>query len=201
VDRCVKLINWIIKYSKERVSETDFSLFPLKDCLDMALSLVEIKHRLVDKARPFDFVLELGLDDEICAIKGCMDEIMLNLMDNSYESIKEKRQSRLNEEERKDYRPFIKVRFREAEDSYRIEVADNGLGIKEEDKAKVFMPFFTTKESVVSGMGIGMYMINRLIREWHKGNIWFESQYGQGVTFFIELPKPKHKSKKDVEQI
>lgn len=191
VDRCLKLIGWIIKYAKERMSETDFSFFPLKDCLDMAVSLVEIKHRMVDKERPFEFIPELGKSDEIWAIKGCMDEIMFNLIDNSYESIREKLDCRLNEEERKNYRPFIKVTFTAGEDSYLIKVSDNGVGIKDEDKAKVFMPFFTTKASVISGMGIGMYMIDRLIREWHKGRIWFESEYMNGAVFFIELPKNK----------
>ena len=63
---------------------------------------------------------------------------------------------------------------------------DNGCGISEEIKPRIFEPYFTTKEKGVgSGMGLD---ISRQIVESHKGRIYFESEEGVGSTFFIELP-------------
>jgi len=71
----------------------------------------------------------------------------------------------------------------------RISIQDEGFGIKEEDKEKVFHPYFTTKKL---GTGLGLPIIERIIFD-HKGRIWLESELGKGTTFFIDLPmEEKH---------
>lgn len=65
-----------------------------------------------------------------------------------------------------------------------IRIKDNGSGISEEQKEKVFNPNFTTKSS---GMGIGLSMTKNII-ESAGGYIWFESVEGTGTEFFIEFP-------------
>lgn len=63
---------------------------------------------------------------------------------------------------------------------------DNGSGIQDEIKNRIFEPYFTTKEK---GIGTGMGLdISKQIAEGHKGRIYFESKSGVGTTFFIELP-------------
>ena len=69
-----------------------------------------------------------------------------------------------------------------------IKIADNGIGIKEDDTGKIFIPFFTTKSSSKSGTGIGMYIVKRIVEENHKGKIWFESKHMLGTDIIIELP-------------
>jgi signal transduction histidine kinase len=71
----------------------------------------------------------------------------------------------------------------------RIEISDNGIGVNEEDKHRIFAPFFTTKSSYKSGTGIGMYVVQRMVEENHGGKVWFDSSYMKGTKFFIELPK------------
>ncbi len=66
----------------------------------------------------------------------------------------------------------------------RIQIRDTGSGIREEDKPKIFHPYFTTKEK---GTGLGLPIVERIISE-HRGQIWFESEEGIGTTFFIDLP-------------
>jgi two-component system nitrogen regulation sensor histidine kinase NtrY len=65
-----------------------------------------------------------------------------------------------------------------------ITIADNGAGIPEEVREKVFLPNFTTK---ATGSGIGLAVARRGI-ESAGGRIWFETEEGVGTTFFIELP-------------
>jgi len=78
------------------------------------------------------------------------------------------------------------------ENTYEIYVKDNGKGIKEEDKEKIFVPNFTTK---TGGSGIGLSLTYNIIQSM-QGNITFESEEGIGTQFKIELPKKANKETK-----
>ena len=67
-----------------------------------------------------------------------------------------------------------------------VRVRDNGCGIPEEKLARIFNPFFTTKEK---GTGLGM-AISRKIVEAHEGSMDVASQVGSGTEFRITLPLP-----------
>lgn len=68
--------------------------------------------------------------------------------------------------------------------SVRVAIRDNGAGIPDEVREKIFVPNFTTK---ASGSGIGLAVAKRGI-ESAGGRIWFETKVGEGTDFFIELP-------------
>ena len=65
-----------------------------------------------------------------------------------------------------------------------ISIKDNGAGIPNEMQSKIFVPNFTTKSS---GTGLGLAMCKG-IAEQAGGRIWFETQKGEGSTFYVELP-------------
>jgi signal transduction histidine kinase len=65
-----------------------------------------------------------------------------------------------------------------------ISVKDNGEGIPEEMRSKIFTPNFTTK---TSGTGLGLAMTKSIVEQ-AKGYIWFETEEGEGTTFFVQLP-------------
>jgi signal transduction histidine kinase len=65
-----------------------------------------------------------------------------------------------------------------------ISIQDNGEGIPEEMRTKIFTPNFTTK---TSGTGLGLAMCKSIVEQ-AKGNIWFETSEGAGTTFFVQLP-------------
>ncbi len=67
----------------------------------------------------------------------------------------------------------------------KISVADNGLGIPDEFRDKIFEPKFTTKSS---GMGLGLGMVKTIV-ETYKGTITYVSQPGKGTVFTVRLPK------------
>ncbi|MEZ4978104.1 MAG: ATP-binding protein [Chitinophagales bacterium] len=87
----------------------------------------------------------------------------------------------------------VEIELSEEGDSFLIQVIDNGVGISEEQKSKVFVPNFTTKSS---GTGLGL-AISKQIIENHSGKIWFESKENQGTKFFVLLSK-KREQKQDV---
>ena len=65
-----------------------------------------------------------------------------------------------------------------------IEVADDGAGISEEDKARIFEPNFSTKKT---GSGLGLTIVNTIIAD-HKGVIRVQDNYPKGTKFIVELP-------------
>lgn len=83
-----------------------------------------------------------------------------------------------------DQNAHIQMRLYPRSEVMVLEVEDNGTGISDELKEKVFYPNFTTKNS---GMGLGL-AISKDIIDMAGGRIYFETAVGKGTTFFIELP-------------
>ena len=89
---------------------------------------------------------------------------------------------------------ILKIALRPADESkgqnrILISVADNGIGIKEENLLKIFEPFFTTK-APGKGTGLGLSVCHGIVTE-HGGKIWAENNENDdagGATFFISLP-------------
>jgi len=191
VRRSDEVVKGILNYSRTQEKDTYFSFFSLKETVKVSVDLLKIKHRISS------FSLEEDIScDVVYGIKSQMSEVIYNLLDNAYEATLQKR-SILSEDERKKYSPRIRIFSRKKDDGCLIGISDNGVGIKEEDRLKIFAPFFTTKssfkplEGIKSGTGIGMYIVKRLVEENHGGKIWFESDYMKGTTFYIILPFKK----------
>jgi signal transduction histidine kinase len=84
----------------------------------------------------------------------------------------------------------VKVRVDQRDSVAIIQVQDTGKGIPKNHQAHIFEPFYRVPGAQTSskrGMGLGL-AISKDIVERHGGRIWFESQPGQGTTFFVELP-------------
>lgn len=81
--------------------------------------------------------------------------------------------------------PRILVSVASMEDKVQITVADNGIGIQDDVKAKIFEPKFTTK---TSGMGLGLGMVKNIV-ETYGGSIDFTSQPKKGTVFTVRFPK------------
>jgi len=73
------------------------------------------------------------------------------------------------------------------DDRVHIQIQDNGVGITEENMAKIFEPYFTTKDF---GSGLGLTVVFKIIKE-HGGEITLNSKEGEGTTFTISLPLPQ----------
>lgn len=81
--------------------------------------------------------------------------------------------------------PKINIHVGTTNNNVVITVADNGLGVLEENKDKVFEPKFTTK---TSGMGLGLAMVKNIV-ETYKGSITFISEKNKGTVFKVTFPK------------
>lgn len=179
------IIEGILSFARTGEKGTFFSLFSLKEIINTALGLLLVKHHIND----FPLEIEIESSDIIYGVKSQLLECIYNILDNCYEAIKEKVEFHLKGDENKNFKPIITLRLEQNKSYYFIKIVDNGIGIKDENKKKIFAPFFTTKPSNKSGTGIGMYVVKRIVEENHKGSVSFESEYMKGTKFYIKIPK------------
>jgi two-component system NtrC family sensor kinase len=112
---------------------------------------------------------------------GSLNQVFLNLIVNAADSIGEV----VSGSDRKG-RIIIETREEKESDSVVVSIGDDGAGISEDIKDKIFDQFFTTK-SVGKGTGQGLAIARKIVAT-HGGAIWFDSEKGKGTTFFIRLP-------------
>jgi signal transduction histidine kinase len=105
--------------------------------------------------------------------KTNLNSAVTNVVKNAVQAIGSKQEGRID------------VSLTTTENTFVIRVKDNGKGIKEEDKDKIFLPNFTTK---TGGSGVGLSLTYNIIIT-AGGTISFESTEGEGAEFIIELPK------------
>jgi two-component system nitrogen regulation sensor histidine kinase NtrY len=79
----------------------------------------------------------------------------------------------------------IEISVSDIQDSVMVSLKDNGTGIPESMKEKIFVPNFTTK---TTGTGLGLAMVKNIVNSFN-GEIWFESSENEGATFFLRFRK------------
>lgn len=87
----------------------------------------------------------------------------------------------------------VTVTIRRVKDEVEISIKDTGIGIPEEQQDRVFSKFFRGVNALkeeTEGSGLGLFITKNII-EAHGGNVWFESQVGEGTTFYFTVPLPK----------
>ena len=123
-----------------------------------------------------DYISFIASDEDIIAKfdRTQLIRVVTNLIKNGIQAIPEDSEN-----------PKIIVDVSAQNGEVKISVFDNGIGISEINKPKVFEPKFTTKSS---GMGLGLAMVKNIV-ETYKGSITFTSQEGNGTTFTVTFPK------------
>ncbi|MCX5680940.1 MAG: HAMP domain-containing sensor histidine kinase, partial [Candidatus Omnitrophica bacterium] len=118
-----------------------------------------------------------------------LQEVFFNIIDNAYDAIMQKKAEIPDEK----FMGKIKISTRPSGKFLEINVLDNGMGVKEEDHAKLFTPFFTTKVSSRKGTGLGLYVIKKIVEDNHQGEILITSDYKVGTLFVVKLPIERKK--------
>ena len=178
VGECTTLIAREVGTLKTLVSEfSQFARFPVarlapadtNGIVQRALDVFQ--GRMDDVTIHADFAEDLPLvkaDDEL------LRQVIVNLIDNAAEAMEGSAPRYLQ----------IATRFRPDHDTVEIVVADSGHGISPEDKERLFLPYFSTKDR---GTGLGLAIAGRIIAE-HHGLMRAEDNVPVGTRFIIELP-------------
>jgi PAS domain S-box-containing protein len=173
IDRTADLVLDLLSYSKEREPEYE-------NCSpnEIAEEIIEL---LEDNARENSVRFLKELDPSIGTVSmdaHTIHSALLNLASNAIDACL------FDENTDKDWYVSVKT-TRESDRLIRFDVSDNGSGMSEELKEKLFTSFFSTKGH--RGTGLGLMVTRKLIEE-HGGSIEVDSQLGFGTTFTMHLP-------------
>ena len=158
--------------------ETDLNAL-LKQYVDLAY------HSMRAHGQGFNATLSQDLDPEIGMVEVVPQEIsraFLNLITNAYQALDEKRRTSNDP----DYEPELRVTTRRLEEQAEICIRDNGPGIPDELRERIFEPFVTTKNPG-EGTGLGLSLTVDILTR-HGGSIYLDTEEGAFTEMRIVLP-------------
>ncbi|MGK7925868.1 MAG: AAA family ATPase [Spirulina sp.] len=162
--------------------------FNLHEGLDSTLLILKYRLKASEQRPAMEIVKNYG---EIPAVKcypGQLNQVFMNLLANAIDALDESNQGKsFAEIETHPNRITIQTELSPEKKSILIAISDNGKGMKEEVRERIFEQGFTTK-AVGKGTGLGMAIARQIVEEKHGGTITCTSELGQGTTFRITLP-------------
>ncbi len=142
-------------------------------------------HGLRAKDKDFNATMETHFDaalPKINIIPQDIGRVILNLVNNAFYAVTQRTKRNVAS-----YEPTVTVSTQKLENGVEVRVKDNGTGMPETVKAKIFQPFFTTKPTG-QGTGLGLSLAYDIVTKGHGGSLTTESAEGVGTEFVIFLP-------------
>jgi PAS domain S-box-containing protein len=178
VSECAALIGREVGTLEALVNEfSRFARFPIARLVPTDPNAVVLGALDVFRGRLEDVQIRTNLGDRVPLVRAdseMLRRVIVNLIDNAAEAMEGSTVRNL----------VLTTRFQSAHDSVEITITDTGCGISPEDKDKLFLPHFSTKDR---GTGLGLAIASRVIAE-HHGIIRAEDNVPIGARFVIELP-------------
>ncbi|MHC5935669.1 ATP-binding sensor histidine kinase [Nostoc sp.] len=151
-------------------------------------TILILKHRLkANEQRPaIEVITDYGNLPKIECFPGQLNQVFMNLLANAIDTLDESNIGH-NFQEIKANPNRITIKTSLKSEGVKIAIADNGKGMSESVKKKIFDHLFTTK-GVGKGTGLGLAIARQIVEETHSGKLSFNSVLGQGTEFMIEIP-------------
>ena len=181
--RADRIVRGMLMHSRDKSG--DFRPTNLNKLLEEYINLAFHGMRAQDSGFQVDF--ELSLDPtlgRVELIQSDMARVFLNILNNAFYATRERAR-----EEGADYRAKIWVKSRAVEgDQIEVRIRDNGPGIPDEIRDRLFTPFFTTKPAG-EGTGLGLSITHDIVVSVHRGSLSVESERGLYTEFIVALPR------------
>ena len=183
-ERAINIIQGILLVSRGKENE-----FRPADICQLVKEYVWLSyHAMRANYKGFNLAIRESYDTSMppmTVIPQDLSRAVLNVMNNACYAVWKKAQTA-----GEDYKPEVNVIVGTQDGNLRISIADNGEGMTDEVKQRLYENFFTTKP-VGQGTGLGLGITRDIIENKHKGTISFESVKGEGTTFIFTIPIKK----------
>jgi len=185
-----------IRDSGQRAAQIVQNMLQFSRCNDSAMqpcALAEILDRVIalagadyDLKRKYDFknfriIRNYRPDIEVVCSRTEIEQVLLNLLKNAAQAF-----GPVNADG--SHSPEITINGYQDAEYVTVEIIDNGPGIEEDVKKRIFEPFYTTKK-VGEGNGLGLAVSFFIVVDQHNGRLSVESTPGQGTMFVVQLPR------------
>jgi len=184
--RASSIVKGMLQHSRNSSGEKE--LIDINVLCDEYLRLAY--HGLRAKDKNFNSKMVTEFDSNLRPVKIIQQDIgrvLLNMITNAFYAVNEKK-TKLHDPT---FEPCLTLTTKQEKDTsgkewVKIIISDNGSGIPEHIREKIFQPFFTTKPAG-QGTGLGLSLAYEIV-EAHGGEIILDTQEGSGTTFTIKLP-------------
>jgi C4-dicarboxylate-specific signal transduction histidine kinase len=180
-NRASSIVKGMLQHSRRSNGEKE-----LTDINKLADEYVRLAYNgLRARDKSFNARVQTEFDKSIGKVNVAPQEIgrvLLNLLTNAFHAVNEK-----NVKMAEGYEPTVWIQTHKTGKGIEISVRDNGSGIPDAIRGKIFQPFFTTKPTG-EGTGLGLSMSYDIVTKGHGGELRVESQEGDGAEFFVTLP-------------
>ncbi|MEH2132321.1 MAG: response regulator [Nostoc sp.] len=151
-------------------------------------TILILKHRLkANEQHPaIEVITNYGNLPQIECFPGQLNQVFMNILANAIDALDESNTG-CSFEEIKASPNCITITTSVENSLVKIAIADNGKGMSEQVKSKIFDHLFTTK-AVGKGTGLGLAIARQIVEETHGGKLSFNSVLGEGTEFIIEIP-------------
>ena len=173
VNRLIKLVNHIQEFARKDFEKIRIPV-KISKIVKQTLLLMD------DQIKSSNISLVKQIQDDLPILNvnpNEIEQIFINLLQNAIDSLKEIENNAVLE---------IVIYQKKRQNKFFIEINDNGKGVDEQTKNKIFTPFFTTKPPG-KGTGLGLNIIQKIIGKFN-GTINCKSSLGEGASFIISLP-------------
>ena len=179
-NRAVEMAQGLINYSRKDIKGSEFA--DVRKVIDEVLALVsrDMEKHSIKIVREYQNVPATRMN------VGQIEQVLLNLFVNARQAMEQG--------------GVLTVGTRRERDNVLVTVADTGCGIKDEDRHKIFQPFYTTKrakDGKQEGTGLGLSVSYNIIKQ-HRGSIRVESEVGKGSAFTVALPLVEESQQKEM---
>ncbi|MDY7006708.1 MAG: GAF domain-containing protein [Cyanobacteriota bacterium] len=167
-----------------RLDESKKKEVDLHAGIDSTLLILQHRLKLKPEFPRITIVKNYGDLPLVSCYAAPINQVFMNLLSNAIDVLEEKLETDKN------FIPTITITTEINPDNpgaVLIKIADNGLGMTQEVKDKIFDLFFTTKD-VGKGTGLGLSISYEIVVQKHGGQIFCNSQLGQGTEFIIQIP-------------
>jgi signal transduction histidine kinase len=179
--RASSIVKGMLQHSRASTGQRE--LTDMNDLADEYLRLAY--HGLRAKDKTFNAQLITHFDASlgpVSIVPQDIGRVLLNLFTNAFYAVQQRQKA-----SESGYQPAVTVSTRCADEQVVIVVSDNGIGIPDSVKSKIFQPFFTTKPTG-EGTGLGLSLAYDIVTKGHAGTLTADSKEGEGTTFTITLP-------------
>ncbi|MDY6803547.1 MAG: ATP-binding protein [Cyanobacteriota bacterium] len=173
-----------------RLDESQMKTVNIHEGLDNTLVMINSKLTEKDKFKGIATDKKYGDLPKIECYAGQLNQVFLNIMVNAIDALEEatvEREKHKKEVQITDFTPTITIETSVEKGFCVIKIADNGVGMMEDVRARIFDAFFTTKP-VGYGTGLGLSIAREIIVKQHGGELECFSEPGKGSEFVISIP-------------
>jgi signal transduction histidine kinase len=176
-----------------RLDEAEVKAVNIHDGINSTLVILNHRLKIQSHRAGIEVIKNYGDLPLIDCYAGQLNQVFLNIINNAIDALEE-REKLLSPEEIQANPSTIKISTLNENGWISIHIVDNGMGVNEKDRSRVFNPFFTTK-GVGRGTGLGLSISYNIVTQKHGGQLFFNSTLDKGTEFVIKLPVSNSKFK------